>query len=511
MDIITKHKENRLQTVIIIGGVCFFVGRACFVPGLAPVGAALLLTLIMYNAGRLETWQKVLIAGAFVIIVQSIVFIAVGKQDAIKSISEILQNGCLASVFCGIFEIVIGLWSGKKVNADDDLVVLSVSAVIMLMIIGVGAQWLLFPMAAVLVVFCSYVSGISPGLTCGFAAGMLIYICEESTMQVIWLLLIAIASGLFKGSSRLPAGIVVCAMAIAAAKFEILPAGVLLMLMPDIVMVRVEAALSELFSAGKAGDGSELTDLSILFSSLDNPRSRLAYEFKAMSQLHQQKSHPAKPRKLRQQQAAAAAYSGTSERCGDSGLWANLPDGRFALALSDGMGKGEAAAGESNLAVTSVIKMLRAGLDEELVLKLLNSISMLDTGRENFSTMDLGILDPDSGEMRFYKVGAAPSLVKRKDSIEILAAPAMPMGVIDPYGVQSVSTIVRPGDQVIMMSDGIVDSMRGDTELKWLQQVLQRIKSKSPQTVCDLILKEAASNYGDREKDDMFVASFRVR
>ena len=192
-------------------------------------------------------------------------------------------------------------------------------------------------------------------------------------------------------------------------------------------------------------------------------------------------------------------------------MWETLPDGKFAVALSDGMGKGEAAARESRLAVTSVIKMLKAGLDPELVLKLLNAVLMVDTGQEHFPTMDLALLDPETGELYLYKIGAAPTAIKRKDKVELLTAHAVPMGVVEPASVPCVSTIVRPGEQVIMMTDGVVDSRRDDMEMTWLQNALLKIRSRDPQTVCDLILQEAAAGYGEREKDDMTVMVLKVR
>lgn len=505
---VSKEKENRLQTILVMGGVCFFVGRACFVDGMAPVGVALLMTLIMYNVRRLGSWHKVIIAGSVMITVQSVWYVL---SESVCSISEIIISGCLTAIFCGIFEIISGLWSRKKIYARDDMVLLSVSAVSMLMIIGIGAPWLIFPAAIVFAVFSGYIGGIAEGLISGFASGMLLYICEEDPMQILWLLLFAAIAGFFKNSSRWLAGIAVSAAALASACLQALPAAILLILMPELFMVKIETALREIRINNSDDSEQNLKELSLLFSSLDNPRSRLAYEFKAMSQLYQQKNKPIKSTRKHQQHAASAGYAGTFERCGDSCLWETLPDGKFAIALSDGMGKGEAAAQESNLAVTSVIKMLKAGLDAELVLKLLNSILMLDTGQERFSTMDLALLDSETGEMHFYKIGAAPTVIKRKDQIEILTAPAMPMGVVESSGIRCVSTIVRPGDQVIMMTDGIMDSLRDDMEMNWLKKVILQIKSKDPQTICDLIIREAAANYGDMEKDDMTVVSFRVR
>lgn len=504
----TNEKHSRLQTALVLAGVCFFTGRACLTDGLEPVGAALIGTLLLYNAEKTESWQKALITASAVIIVQSVWFLTTGN---VCSISEIILGGGLAAVSCCIFEVFAAQISGRDIHAADDLVLASVSAVTALMIIGTGLPWLFLPALITTAVFGGYLGGIAEGLVCGFVSGTLLLISGGDTVQLLEILVFAALAGLFKGSSRLLAGAVTAAAALASVNMEAIPAGILLMLMPEIMITKAEVALRELRLRNEEDRGKNLRELSVLFSSLDNPRSRLAYEFKAMSQLYREKDRPERRRIRMRQHAAAATYSGSFERCGDCCRWEVLPDGKFAIALSDGMGKGESAARESRLAVTSVIKMLKAGLDPELVLRLLNAILMVDTGQERFSTMDLGILDPETRELYLYKIGAAPTAIKRSDKVELLTAHAVPMGVMDHAEVPCVSTIVRPGEQIVMMTDGVVDSRRGDLDMEWLRKTLVKIKSRDPQTVCDLVLQEAAAGYGDREKDDMTVAVVKVR
>jgi len=221
---------------------------------------------------------------------------------------------------------------------------------------------------------------------------------------------------------------------------------------------------------------------------------------------------------------ASSCYSGSDERCGDSSGWAKLPDGRFAVSVSDGMGKGEAAARDSSRAVDSVISLLKAGMDPEMALQILNLLMSKGNRKERFPTMDLAILDPGTRELFIYKIGAAPTVIVRAPrcrpgltgltppgQIEILTAPAMPMGVTEFTQISMVSSLVSAGDRIIMMTDGVYDSMHSDTEMKWLGRLVARIKSRSLQTVCDLIIRGAALNYGVREKDDMTVILLEIQ
>lgn len=229
-------------------------------------------------------------------------------------------------------------------------------------------------------------------------------------------------------------------------------------------------------------------------------------------------------RRKKQVAIAASSYSGSGDLCGDSYRYAVLPDGKFAVAVSDGTGKGKIAARESGRAADSIIGLLKAGMDPEMALRVLNLILAMDNRKERFPTMDLAVLDPDSRELLIYKIGAAPTVIKRAEhrgggpgasaapngKIEILTAPAVPMGVMECARIPCVSTMVSSGDRIIMMTDGIVDSQRDDLEARWLKRLLGRIKSRSTRTICDLIIREAAINYGTREKDDMTVVSFVV-
>ncbi len=261
---------------------------------------------------------------------------------------------------------------------------------------------------------------------------------------------------------------------------------------------------------------------------------------------HGNKLHPniypaVRQRRKRQINIAFSTYSGSDERCGDSCGWARLSDGRFAAAVSDGMGKGEAAARESERAVNSVLPLLKAGMDPEMALQVLNLLWSLSNRKELFPTMDLALLDPASQELKIYKIGAAPTVVIRAprcwpgrrnasacggwinisaapdataavppENIEILTAPALPMGVSECSEIPCISTLVMPGDRILMMTDGILDSRRDDQDLVWLRRLLGSIKSRNLQTVCDLIIREAAFNYSDCEKDDMTVILFEV-
>lgn len=206
-------------------------------------------------------------------------------------------------------------------------------------------------------------------------------------------------------------------------------------------------------------------------------------------------------------QLGVASYAIEGKVSGDSYLCTNIREGEYLIALSDGMGRGVRAAEESTLTVNILHNLLKAGFEAELALKMVNSILLLNTSEEVFSTVDMGFINLYTGRARFFKVGAATSFIKRDGTVKSIKVSALPMGIIERIPVESISLQLRRGDQIIIVSDGIADADRGEDGLEWVKESISEIRSKDPQTMADLILNKAIQRYGLREKDDMTVIS----
>ncbi len=214
-------------------------------------------------------------------------------------------------------------------------------------------------------------------------------------------------------------------------------------------------------------------------------------------------------------QVAVSTYSSHGGVSGDSYACRRLADGRHIFILSDGMGKGAAAAAESNLAVRTLSDLTEAGFDIETSLRTLNSILLLKSEDEIFSTIDIGVFDEKTGRLKLYKIGAASTFIKRKGDVKSVKMAALPMGIIDDLRIDFVSVRLRPNDQIVMVSDGVIDSVgasgRDSAPAAWLTAAIAGIKSKDPQTMADLIINRAVENYGLREKDDLTVISILIK
>ena len=178
--------------------------------------------------------------------------------------------------------------------------------------------------------------------------------------------------------------------------------------------------------------------------------------------------------------AGVAAQKKSGETVsGDAGTYFKRPDGKLYLLLCDGMGSGPEANRESSLAVRLLEQLLQAGVSTRHALSTLASALALrgeDTG--GFTTVDLLQIDLFTGEGELFKLGAAPTYVKKGSSVQRLSGSSLPAGLAegDPSALDHFTLRLSPGDCVLMISDGICAS--GDDQ--WLKERLKQFDGLSP-------------------------------
>ena len=211
---------------------------------------------------------------------------------------------------------------------------------------------------------------------------------------------------------------------------------------------------------------------------------------------------------------ATAAAAGIS---GDAAVSCGLPGGSRALILSDGMGKGIKAAAGSRLVVTRLRRNLKAGMPVAAAIKEVNRymIEQAAAAAEEFATVDLTVIDRQSRRARFYKMGAATSFIMRGGRVRKIKGAALPVGIIPKLRLTHISAVLKEGDLIVMVSDGITDADRNDLEARWLCDYLsEEIYSAdfdtgrmSARQIAADILAEAEARYVGRERDDLTVAA----
>jgi stage II sporulation protein E len=188
---------------------------------------------------------------------------------------------------------------------------------------------------------------------------------------------------------------------------------------------------------------------------------------------------------------------------GDNYSFIELNDGKYMMALSDGMGTGPSAAVESNSAITLLERYLEAGFDRSTALKAINSVMALKSPDETFATVDLAIADLYTGEAEFIKIGAASTYIKRVDgAIESISSTTLPIGILNSVDIESNIVQLHHGDMIIMITDGIQEA---GTNSDWITSALEEIDSRNPQIVAEELLEKAKERNEGWIRDDMTV------
>lgn len=187
-------------------------------------------------------------------------------------------------------------------------------------------------------------------------------------------------------------------------------------------------------------------------------------------------------------------------------LFSNKKDYFYAL-ISDGMGSGKEAAFTSNLCSVFLEKMLRAGNRAGTSLRMLNNLicSREDgSARECSSTVDLMELDLMTAEASFIKSGAAPSFIVRGKAVHRLQVGSAPIGIIRTVQTQATPFLLKEGDTVVMISDGI---QQNDPECEWLTEYLTGASDLSPEEIVYRICLHAANT---DTRDDCSAVAIRI-
>lgn len=194
------------------------------------------------------------------------------------------------------------------------------------------------------------------------------------------------------------------------------------------------------------------------------------------------------------------------EKSGDTHSITKINEGKFLVALNDGMGSGEKASVTSSAAVSLVETFYKAELSSETVLSTVNKVLCFN-GEDNFTALDVGVIDLFSGSADFIKIGSPYSFIITKDSVKIVEGSSLPLGILDELHPTVCKTNLSSGDVVVLVSDGISDAFGSSSELI---DFLSSQRALNPKTLADNILSRALSLTDGEAKDDMTAFCVRI-
>lgn len=189
---------------------------------------------------------------------------------------------------------------------------------------------------------------------------------------------------------------------------------------------------------------------------------------------------------------------------GDNYTYGEHVPGQVLMSISDGMGSGQTASGESQKVIELTEQLLGTGFSCRSALKLVNTVLLLSGTEQHPATLDLCLVDLHTGVLEAMKLGASATYVMSENGVEILEAGDVPMGVLNTVEPLLLSRKLWDDDRIIMVSDGVLDALPGEEKELVLKEYLDSMPRKTPQDMAERILRFACS-FSNAARDDMTV------
>jgi stage II sporulation protein E len=121
------------------------------------------------------------------------------------------------------------------------------------------------------------------------------------------------------------------------------------------------------------------------------------------------------------------------------------------------------------------------------------------------------MIDLYNAELDLVKIGAPVSFIKKGKKVDVLKASTLPVGIVEDIQVESIQRKLEAGDFIIMMSDGLMDTVNSDiNQEEWLKDVISKLDTKNPQEMADTILRTVKTASNNHIRDDMTVLVAKV-
>ena len=190
---------------------------------------------------------------------------------------------------------------------------------------------------------------------------------------------------------------------------------------------------------------------------------------------------------------------------GDNFTFMEMSTGQTFMSICDGMGSGKRAQKYSEMIIELLERLLESGFSEGTALKLINSILLTGNQWQEPAAVDMALIDQYSGICQFLKLGAACTYIKRRNWVECIRSTSLPMGVLEEIDMETITKKLYDGDFVIMISDGIIDSLQCQDKEDAMGRIIMEINTSNPREMAMEILSRALEIAQGIPKDDMTV------
>lgn len=201
-------------------------------------------------------------------------------------------------------------------------------------------------------------------------------------------------------------------------------------------------------------------------------------------------------------------YEAAESVGGDFYFWDSLPDGRVMMGIADACGKSLPAA----MLMTQFASEVRHCLATAETLKeAMHSLNQFVCGiDEGFITFCLCLLDANTDLLTVMNAGHPAPLWRHYDTghVESLdhSKSSMPLGISPKEKFHPMQTLVRPGDEIFLVTDGLIEAMSPDNSLYGSSRLTSQIALTQPSLsarISSIIEDVAVFRASRRPTDDM--------
>ena len=191
---------------------------------------------------------------------------------------------------------------------------------------------------------------------------------------------------------------------------------------------------------------------------------------------------------------------------GDTHSVIKIDEGKFMVALSDGMGSGEYARQISESTISLLESFYRAKMPSELILSTVNKLLSFQK-EETFACVDIAVVNLNSGNADIVKIGSPMGFILSGNTIRVLETSSLPLGILEAVRPDTSSYTLSANDILLFISDGVSDAFGSTADL---YETLRTVPLNNPQQLVDCLLERALQAYGGKAKDDMTAVAVRL-
>jgi len=116
----------------------------------------------------------------------------------------------------------------------------------------------------------------------------------------------------------------------------------------------------------------------------------------------------------------------------------------------------------------------------EVVIDELNRRFQMSMQGDLYFTMAYGVLDLQTGELKYVSAGHPAIVHARGDQAEFLPNSNFPIGWLDDAEYEADRVILQPGDRLFLYSDGVPEAFQGAGQLQFGdERLLEMVRAKA--------------------------------